>query len=82
MNRASPPPPFPPPQAGRVGLGAPDWLTVIQGHPDPNGNRLCHAIADAYAEGARRAGRELRRVELLYPASLINGKKLAKTKER
>jgi hypothetical protein len=63
-------------------VGAPDRLTVIQGHPDPNGNRLCHAIADAYAEGARLAFREVRRVEFLYPASLIIGKKLAKTRLR
>jgi hypothetical protein len=27
-------------------------LTIIQGHPDPAGNRLCHALADAYAGGA------------------------------
>ncbi len=31
-------------------------ITIIQGHPDPGGNRLCHALGDAYAEGARDAG--------------------------
>ena len=47
--------------------GAPDWLAVIQGHSDPNGNGLCHAIADAYPEGTRLALREVGRVEILYP---------------
>jgi hypothetical protein len=60
--------------------GAPDWLAVIQGHSDPNGNGLCHAIADAYPEGTRLALREVGRVEILYPASLIIGKKPAKTR--
>jgi hypothetical protein len=63
-----------------VGVGAPDWLAVIQGHSDPDGNRLCHAIADAYPESTRLAFREVRRVEILYPASLIIGQKPAKTR--
>jgi hypothetical protein len=25
-------------------------VAIIQGHPDPVGNRFCHALADAYAE--------------------------------
>jgi putative NADPH-quinone reductase len=36
-------------------------LTIIQGHPDPAGNRLCHALADAYAGGAAVAGHAVRR---------------------
>jgi hypothetical protein len=51
--------------------GAPDWLAVIQGHSDPNGDRLCHGVADAHPERTRLAFREVRRVEILYPASLI-----------
>lgn len=31
-------------------------IVVIDGHPDPDAARLCHALADAYAEGARTAG--------------------------
>jgi hypothetical protein len=50
-----------------VGVGAPDRLAVIQGHSNPDGNRLCHAIADAYPEGNRLFFREVRRVEILYP---------------
>ncbi len=31
-------------------------IVVIQGHPDPDPRRLCRALADSYAEGAREAG--------------------------
>lgn len=31
-------------------------ILVIQGHPDPKGGHLCHALAQAYADGARSAG--------------------------
>src|SRR6516165_12251033 len=41
----------------------PRRLTIIQGHPDPAGNRLCHALADAYSTGAVAAGHEVRRIE-------------------
>lgn len=39
-------------------------ITIIQGHPDPARNRLLHAMADAYAEGARGAGHQVRQVEI------------------
>jgi len=39
-------------------------ILIIQGHPDPAGGHLCHALADAYAEGACEAGSEVRRVEV------------------
>lgn len=39
-------------------------IVIIQGHPDAHGGHLCHALADAYAEGARATGHELRRVEI------------------
>lgn len=31
-------------------------IVIIQGHPDQNGNRLCHGIAAAYGQSARSAG--------------------------
>jgi putative NADPH-quinone reductase len=39
-------------------------IAIIQGHPDPAGHHLLHAMADAYAEGAVAAGHELRRIEV------------------
>jgi len=39
-------------------------IALIQGHPDPAGGHLDHALADAYAEGATAAGHELRRIEI------------------
>jgi len=39
-------------------------VLILQGHPDPAGGGLCHALADAYAAGARDAGAEVRRVEI------------------
>lgn len=42
----------------------PKRIAIIQGHPDPAGHHLCHALADAYAEGAREAGHDVARVEV------------------
>src|SRR6266436_2547396 len=39
-------------------------VAIIQGHPDPAGHHLLHALADAYAEGAMAAGHEVRRTEV------------------
>lgn len=39
-------------------------IVLIQGHPEAGGRRFCHALADAYAEGARAGGHELRRIEV------------------
>jgi putative NADPH-quinone reductase len=39
-------------------------IAIIQGHPDPAGRHLLHALADAYAEGATAAGHEVRRIEV------------------
>lgn len=39
-------------------------ITVIDGHPDPSAERYCHALAEAYAEGARSAGHEVERIDL------------------
>lgn len=42
-------------------------ILVIQGHPDPAGGHLCHALADAYVEAARAAGHQ---VQAITPATL------------
>jgi putative NADPH-quinone reductase len=42
----------------------PRRLTIVQGHPDPGGNRLCHALGDAYATAAGAARHEVTRIEV------------------
>lgn len=42
----------------------PRHIAIIQGHPDPAGHHLLHAMADAYAAAARAAGHEVRRIEV------------------
>lgn len=37
-------------------------IAIVQGHPDPAGGHLLHAMADAYAEGAGAAGHAVRRI--------------------
>jgi putative NADPH-quinone reductase len=39
-------------------------VCILQGHPDGKGKHLCHAIADAYADGAKLAGARIRRIDL------------------
>ena len=39
-------------------------VAIIQGHPDPAGGHLCHALADAYASGASAAGHGVTRVDV------------------
>lgn len=39
-------------------------IVIIQGHPDPAGRHFCHALADAYAKGARHANHEVRQIEV------------------
>ena len=39
-------------------------ILILEGHPDPRPARFCHALAEAYAEGAAAAGHELRRVSV------------------
>jgi len=34
-------------------------VAIIQGHPDPEHRHFCHALADAYAIGAREAGHDV-----------------------
>lgn len=42
----------------------PKRILIIQGHPDASAPHLCHALADAYGEGAVAGGHEVRRVEV------------------
>lgn len=39
-------------------------ILIINGHPDPKSKGLCHAIADAYALGARGSGATVRRIDV------------------
>jgi putative NADPH-quinone reductase len=39
-------------------------IVIMQGHPDPAGNHLCHALAEAYASGAREAGHGIEEIEI------------------
>ncbi|MER2268274.1 NAD(P)H-dependent oxidoreductase [Methylobacterium oxalidis] len=39
-------------------------ILILQGHPDPAGGRLCHALADAYLTGARSAGNQAELVDI------------------
>jgi putative NADPH-quinone reductase len=42
----------------------PRRILIIDGHPDPEPQRFVHALAEAYASGAREAGHEIRTVRL------------------
>lgn len=45
-------------------------ITIVQGHPTRDSRHFCHAIADAYAQGATEGGHEVRVVpvaELDFP---------------
>lgn len=39
-------------------------IVIIEGHPDPSPERLNHALAEAYAQGARLAGHQVDRVHV------------------
>lgn len=49
----------------------PDRIAIIQAHPDPGGGHLCHALAQAYADGAHAAGREVRVVVTMGMPALV-----------
>ncbi len=42
----------------------PKSVAIIDGHPDPEPARFCHALAQAYAEGANAAGHDVTRLSL------------------
>ena len=42
----------------------PRRIAIIQGHPDPRGDRYGHALARSYAEGAAAGGHEVRTIDL------------------
>lgn len=39
-------------------------ITIINGHPDGSPERLCHALAQAYADGASSAGHNVHRLDI------------------
>lgn len=39
-------------------------IVILQGHPDPQGEHLCHALAAAYEAGARQAGYDVNTVNI------------------
>lgn len=39
-------------------------IAIVQGHPDTAGGHLCHALAGAYADGAREAGHEVQTIDV------------------
>lgn len=39
-------------------------VCIIQGHPHGGGKHFCHAIAEAYADGAKVGGARVRRIDL------------------
>jgi putative NADPH-quinone reductase len=42
----------------------PKRIIIIDGHPDPDPARFCHAIGHAYAAAALKAGHEVQRFEI------------------
>jgi putative NADPH-quinone reductase len=39
-------------------------IAIIQGHPDPAGRHFCHALAQAYAAGARETGHDVEFIDV------------------
>jgi putative NADPH-quinone reductase len=39
-------------------------ITIIDGHPDPDSDRYCHALAGAYASGAAEATHAVKRITI------------------
>ncbi len=39
-------------------------ILILNGHPDANSKGLCHALADAYADGAGKAGHSVERIDV------------------
>ncbi len=50
-------------------------ILVLDGHPDPSGDRFVHALAEAYASAARESGHEVRvrkLAQIKYPLLASN----------
>jgi len=43
---------------------SPKRVLVIDGHPDPRPERFCHGLANAYVQGAKAAGHDVRRIDV------------------
>ncbi len=39
-------------------------IAIIQGHPNPEGNRYCHALAKAYIMGAEPSGHTVKVIDI------------------
>lgn len=39
-------------------------IAIIQGHPDPDEQRFCRALANAYADGARSEGHQIKMIDI------------------
>jgi putative NADPH-quinone reductase len=39
-------------------------ILILQGHPNPAGNRFCHALADAYKRGAESSGHPVQIIDI------------------
>ncbi|GAB6141603.1 NAD(P)H-dependent oxidoreductase [Methylosoma difficile] len=39
-------------------------IVLIQGHPDPSGDRFCHALAAEYLKGAQAAGHHIQVIDI------------------
>jgi len=39
-------------------------IVIIQGHPDPEGNCFCHALAKAYLRGAESSGHHIKLIDI------------------
>lgn len=47
-------------------------VVIVQGHPDPQHRHFCHALADAYASGAREAGHDVLTVDVARAGTFIH----------
>lgn len=52
------------PKSGGVTQPTEPGIVILQGHPDPSAETLCHALADAYAKGAASIGVTVKRIEV------------------
>jgi len=41
-----------------------DEIVILQGHPDPGGETLCHALGRAYQRGAESAGATVKQIDV------------------